>query len=75
MIYTIIEAIEFAMETDGEPLSPFWLASQMDEMRLWRASDHDIRAALEQDIRKWGERSQFVKVGEDEWGLRKWGKS
>jgi len=75
MIHTIIEAIEFALENDGGPISPFWLASQMQEMRLWRASEPDVRAALEKDIREWGERSQFVKVGEDEWGLRKWGKS
>ena len=75
MIHTIIEAIEFALDYDGGPISPFWLASQMQEMRLWRASEPDVRAALEKDIREWGERSQFVKVGEDEWGLRKWGKS
>jgi DNA-directed RNA polymerase delta subunit len=75
VIYSIIEAMEFALETDGEPLSPYWLASQMEEMRLWRASEHDVRAALEKDINEWGERSQFVKVAEDEWGLRKWEKS
>lgn len=70
MICTIIEAMEFALETQGEPQSPDWLASQMNEMRLWRASEHEVRAALEKDISEWGGRSQFVKVAEDEWGLR-----
>jgi DNA-directed RNA polymerase delta subunit len=75
MIHTILDAIEFVLESQGEPQSPYWLASQMMEMRLWRASDHDVRAALERDIGKWGHRSQFVQVADDEWGLRKWTES
>lgn len=75
MIHTILDAIEFILEDQGEPQSPYWLASQMMEMRLWRASEHDVRAALEKDFRKWGERSQFVQVADDEWALRKWGES
>ena len=72
MIYTIIEAIEYALEAQGGPQSPHWLSSQMDEMRLWRASEHDVRAAFEKDISEFGDRSQFVKVAEDEWALRSW---
>ena len=72
MIYTIIEAIEFVLDAQGEPQSPYWLSSQMDEMRLWKASEHDVRAALEKDISKFGERSQFVKLGEDDYALRCW---
>ena len=30
----------------GVPQSPFWLASQIVEMKMWRASEHDVRAAL-----------------------------
>ena len=37
-----------------------------------RASEHDVRAALEKDVNKLGEASQFVKVAEDEWALRLW---
>ena len=44
----------------------------MDEMRLWKASEHYVRAALEKDMKEWGEESQFVKAGEDEYGLRSW---
>ena len=50
----------------------YWLASQMVEMRLWRSSEHDVRAALEQDISELGVRSWFVKVADDEWALRSW---
>jgi DNA-directed RNA polymerase delta subunit len=44
----------------------------MVEMRLWRSSEHDVRAALEQDISELGVRSWFVKVADDEWALRSW---
>ena len=72
MIHTILDAIQFILENQGEPQSPYWLASQMVEMRLWRASEHDVRAALEEDIGEFGERSPFVKVGDDDWALRSW---
>jgi len=42
----------------------------MDEMRLWGASEHDVRAALDKDITEFGERSPFAKVGDDEYALR-----
>jgi hypothetical protein len=44
----------------------------MVEMRLWRASEHDVRAALEEDIVKLGRRSLFVKMADDEYALRTW---
>lgn len=72
MIATILDACEFVLEINGDPQSPFWLASQMVEMRLWRASEHDVRAALQDHIEKFGEKSPFVKVAEDEWALRSW---
>ena len=72
MIYTIIEAIEYALEVQGDPQSPYWLSSQLDEMRLWRASEHDVRTALEKDMQEWGEKSQFVKTADDEYALRSW---
>ena len=75
MIHTIIDAIELTLKEQGEPQSPYWLASQMMEGRLWRASEHDVRAALEKDIRDWGDKSQFVKTADDEWALRKWAES
>ena len=75
MIYTILDASEIVLKELGEPLSPFWLASQLEEMRLWRASDYDVRAALEKDMKEWGEKTQFVKLADDEWGLRSWDES
>ena len=74
MIYTIIEAIEFVLDAQGEPQSPYWLSSQMDEVRLWKASEHVVRAALEKDMQEWGEKSQFVKTADDEYALRSWRK-
>jgi DNA-directed RNA polymerase delta subunit len=75
MIYTVLDAIELVLKDLGEPLSPYWLASQMDERKFWKASEHDVRAALEKDMKEWGEKTQFVKLSDDEWGLRSWGES
>lgn len=47
----------------------------MPEQRLWKASEHDVRAALEKDKDEWGEKTQFVKLNDDEWGLRSWNES
>ena len=75
MIDTILDACRYVLEINGDPQSPDWLASQMMEMRLWRASEHDVRAALEKDISEFGEHSQFVKVADDEWAIRSWTES
>ena len=72
MINTILDAIEYALEIQGEPQSPYWLASQMDEMKLWKATEQKVRAALDNEIKEFGERSPFVKVGDDEYALRCW---
>jgi len=75
MIHTILDAIEFVLKEQGEPQSPFWLASLVDEQKLWKASEHDVRAALEKDMKEWGEKTQFVKLADDDWGLRTWDES
>ena len=72
MIYTLLDAVELVLRELGDPMSPFWLASQLDETKLWRGSEHDVRAALEADVRKWGGRSQFMKLADDEWTLKSW---
>lgn len=72
MICTILDACEFILETQGEPQSPYWLASMMMEMKVWRASAQRIRTALEKDIATSGERSRFVKVADDEYALKSW---
>jgi DNA-directed RNA polymerase delta subunit len=41
-------------------------------MKLWKASEHDVRAALEKDIAEFGEESRFAKVADDEYALRSW---
>jgi hypothetical protein len=74
MIHTIIDAIKLTLEEQGEPQSPCWLSSQMMEWKLWRASEHVVRAALEKDMKEWGEKSQFVKTVDGEYALRSWSK-
>jgi hypothetical protein len=75
MIHDILDACREVLEINGDPQSAYWLASQMVEMRMWRASEHDVRAALEENISEFGERSLFVKVEGDEYALRSWAKS
>jgi DNA-directed RNA polymerase delta subunit len=72
MIDTILDTCREVLEINGDPQNPYWLASQMMEMRLWRASEHDVRAALEKDISEFDERSPFVKADDDQWALRSW---
>jgi hypothetical protein len=72
MIRTLLDACRFILEDLGEAQSSYWLASQVVEMRLWRASEAEVRRALNKDIEQHGESSLFVKVGEDEYALRSW---
>ena len=72
MIYTLLDACKFILDDQGEPQSSFWLASQMMETKLWRASEADVSDALNKDIEKYGDRSLFVKVADDEFALRSW---
>jgi hypothetical protein len=44
----------------------------MEEMKLLRASESRVRGALDRDIKQNGDSSLFVKVGEDQYGLRSW---
>ena len=72
MIHTILDACQFVLETEGEPQSPYWLSSMMIEMRLWKASEQTVRAALEEDIARFGERSRFVRVAARMYALKAW---
>jgi HB1, ASXL, restriction endonuclease HTH domain len=72
MISSLLDACRFILNDQGEAQSSYWLASQVTEMRLWRASEAEVRRALSKDIEKHGESSLFVKVGEDEYALRSW---
>jgi hypothetical protein len=72
MIHDILDACEEALKTDGNPESACWLASLMVEMKIWRASEHDVRAAIEKDINEFGELSRFARVAGDEYILRAW---
>ena len=72
MIETLLDACRFVLEDQGEAQSSYWLASIMLEMKLWRASESQVRAALDRDIAKFGEDSPFVKVAEDLYALRSW---
>jgi hypothetical protein len=72
MINTILDACQFVLEDQGEAQSSYWLSSIMIEMKLWRASESQVRIALDRDIDKHSESSQFVKVGDDLYALRAW---
>jgi hypothetical protein len=72
MISTLLDACRFVLEDLGEAQSSYWLASQVVEMKLWRASESQVRRALDKDIEAHGELSPSVKVGEDEYALRSW---
>jgi hypothetical protein len=72
LIHTILDACQYVLEAQGDPQSPYWLSSIMIEMKLWKADEQRIRSALEGDISKFGERSRFVKVADDEYALRSW---
>ena len=72
MINTILDACQYVLEDQGEAQSTYWLSSIMKEMKLWRASESQIRIALDRDIEQFGESSPFEKVGEDVYALRSW---
>ncbi len=72
MIRTILDACRYILEDQGEAQTSYWLASQADEMKLWRASESEVRRALNEDIEEHGESSLFMKVAEDEYALRSW---
>jgi hypothetical protein len=71
-IRTLLDACQFVLEDQGEPQSSYWLASQVMEMKLWRASESQVRAALDEEIEEYGESSRFVKVAGDQYALRSW---
>lgn len=72
MIESLLDACEVVLKEQGEPQSSFWLASQVMEMKLWRASEADVRDGLTKDIEKHGEASRFVQSVADEFSLRSW---
>ena len=72
MIESLFDACHFVLKDQGEPQTSYWLASQVMEMKLWRASEADVRAALTKDIEEHGGRSRFLFAGEDEFALRSW---
>ena len=62
MIDTLLDACQYVLEVQGEAQSSYWLSSIMLEMKLWRASEVQVRRALDRDIKKFGDSSPFVKV-------------
>jgi hypothetical protein len=72
MIHTLVDRCRFILEDQAEAQSSCWLASQVQELRLWRASESDVLDAVNKDIKKYDETSSLVKVGEDEYALCSW---
>ena len=69
-IESLLDACQLLLEEQGEPQSGYWLASQMIEMKLWRASESAVCDALHRDIAAHGLASRFVHVANDEFALR-----
>ena len=57
MIESLLDACQFVLESLGKPQTSYWLASQVVEMKLWRAGEADVRDALKKDIEEHGERA------------------
>lgn len=74
MIASLLDACQFILEIHGEPQSSYWLASQIMEMKLWRASEAEVQAALAVDSAIRGEASRFMLMDAEEVGLRSWAK-
>jgi hypothetical protein len=72
IIESLLDACEVVLNEQGEPQSSYWLASQVVEMKLWRASEADVRDALRKDIAKRGDVSRFEELADDKFGLRSW---
>jgi hypothetical protein len=70
MIESLLDACELVLKEQGEPQSSYWLASLVMEIKLWRASEADVRDALTKDIAKHGASSRFVSLPDDEFALR-----
>lgn len=45
-INSLLDACQFVLEIVGESQTCYWLASQVVEIKLWRASEGDVRDAL-----------------------------
>jgi DNA-directed RNA polymerase delta subunit len=72
MIESLLDACELVLNEQGEPQSSYWLASQIMKMKVWRASEADVRDALTQDITMLGESSRFESLPDEEFALRAW---
>ena len=70
MIETLLDACQFVLDDQGEQQSVYWMTSEIMEMKLWRASDADVRDALNKDIEKHGVSSRFVMMADDVFALR-----
>jgi hypothetical protein len=46
--------------------------SIMMEIKLWHATESQVRAAIDKNIDHYGEFSPFMKVNEDLYALRSW---
>ena len=69
-IRSLLDACELVLKELGDPQSSYWLASIIKEMKLWRASEPDVRDAIPKDIEKYHENSRFVCLANGEFTLQ-----
>lgn len=72
---SLLDACEFILQLQGEPQSGFWLASQIMEMKLWRASETEVSDAIRKDIGARRQSSRFVERPDGEFALHSWEKT
>ena len=70
IIESLLDACELVLKELGDPQSSYWLASIIKEMKLWRASEPDVRDAIQKDIEKYHENSRFVCLANGEFTLQ-----
>lgn len=70
MIHTLLDAIQFILQEQGEPQSCSCISSQLMELKLWRASEADVRDGLTKDIKRLQAESRFIQVDDDSFALR-----
>lgn len=70
MIDSLLDACEFVLQTQGEPQGGFWLASQIMEMKLWRANESEVCEAIRKDIAARRRSSRFVQLPGGQFALR-----
>jgi hypothetical protein len=71
---SLLDAVAWVLEDQGQPQSCFWLVSLMEETKLYRVKGTDpektVRSRLRANIRRYGERSRFLELPDGRFALQ-----